>query len=115
MIDTKKSLLADLSALYSYPVTTDDNILDYIPTQYIAEYAKRLGYGNIAFKNSLTQELNATKNNRYNVVVFNYLEYKAIKSNVLKITTNTIVTRQIDTDSELLPIWYIFQAIILPK
>lgn len=69
MTDTKKNLFADLFALCSYPVITDDNILDYIPTQYIAEYTKRLGYDNIAFKNSLTPEINTTKNNRYNVVV----------------------------------------------
>lgn len=37
MADSKKKLFADLSMLYSKPIASDDDILDYIPTQYIAE------------------------------------------------------------------------------
>lgn len=104
--EAKKNLFADLSSLYSYPVTADDDILDYIPTQFIAEYAKRLGYDGISFKSSLTPEINATKSDKYNVVVFNYQKCKVIKSNKVEITTNTIEYRQTDTDSELLNIYY---------
>ena len=40
MNNTKENLLGALSQLYSKPVTEDDDTLDYIPTQYIAEFVK---------------------------------------------------------------------------
>lgn len=49
----KINLFHALSQLYSKPVTEDDDTLDYIPTQYIAEFVKRIGYDGIVFKSSL--------------------------------------------------------------
>jgi len=54
---TKKNLLEDLSELFSRPIVTSDDVLDYIPTQYIAEFAKNLGYDGISFKSSLYTEV----------------------------------------------------------
>lgn len=56
MTAVKKNLFEDLSELFSKPVASDDDVLDYIPTQYIAEYAKNLGYDGISFKSSLYTE-----------------------------------------------------------
>lgn len=110
MTESKKNLFADLSTLYSKPVTSDDDILDYIPTQYIAEYAKNLGYYGISFRSSLTPELegqdpiNHPEWDRCNIVVFNYDKCAVIKSNVIEIVENYIGCQQIDTDLEKLNI-----------
>lgn len=110
MTDTKKNLFADLSMLYSKPIASDDDILDYIPTQYIAEYAKNLNYDGISFRSSLTPELarqdalTHPELDRYNIVVFNYNKCSAIKSNVIKVIGNHIDCEQIDSDSEKLDI-----------
>lgn len=104
MLESKRNLFNDLSTLYSKPVTDDDDILDYIPTQYIAEYAKNLGYDGIAFRSSLTPELNtedainSPELDRYNVVVFNYKKCSAIRSNVVRIVESYIECEQTDDD-----------------
>lgn len=91
MTEAKKNLFSDLSMLYSKPIADDDDITDYIPTQFIAEYAKILGYDGIAFRSSLTPELNEQDTtlyqdlDRYNIVVFNFEKCSAIKSNKVEI------------------------------
>lgn len=105
MSESKKNLFADLSILYSKPITNDDDIIDYIPTQYIAEYAKNLGYDGIAFRSSLTPELSNQDTishpdlDRCNVVVFNYQKCEVCKSNVVKVVGNYIECEQNDSDS----------------
>lgn len=102
MNDAKLNFFADLSMLFSKPVASDDDILDYIPTQFIAEYAKKLGYDGIAFRSSLTPELeNQNDNEQYvndsfNVVVFNYNKCCPIMSNVVNVTHNYLECEQID-------------------
>ena len=73
----KKNLFLDLSMLYSSPVSNTDDILDYIPTQYIAEYVKSKGYDGIAFSSSLVPEINKRHPDRFNIVVFNYNKWKS--------------------------------------
>lgn len=97
MTEGKKSLFSDLSVLYSTPVTNDDDLLDYIPTQFIAEYAKNLGYDGIAFSSSLTPEIDASAK-RFNIVVFNYDKCEPIKSNVFTVTGNYLDVNRTDTD-----------------
>lgn len=102
MTPAKLNLFSDLSMLFSKPVASDDDILDYIPTQYIAEYAKHLGYDGIVFRSSLTPELESQDINeheeldRYNVVIFNYNKCSAVGSNIVKITRNFLDCTQID-------------------
>lgn len=104
MTGPKRNLFNDLSMLYSTPVTSDDDILDYIPTQYIAEYAKNLGYDGIVYRSSLAPELNSQEIinsldlDRYNVVVFNYKKCSVIKSNVVRVTASYIESEQTDAD-----------------
>ena len=87
MNNPKINFFDDISLLYSTPVTSDDDILDYIPTQFIAKYAKNLGYDGISFSSSITPEI-AIAENRFNIVVFNYKKCIHIKSNVINITGN---------------------------
>lgn len=110
MSDAKKNLFYDLSAIYSKPITDDDDIIDYIPTQYIAEYAKNLGYDGIAYKSSLTPELEGQdvekhpELDRYNIVVFNYNKCTPIKSNKFKVVHNMLEFQQVDDDSNVIEI-----------
>ena len=101
MTQAKVNFFSDLSMLYSYPITSDD-VLEYIPTQFIAEYAKHLGYDGIAFRSSLTPKKNNMNADTYNVVVFNYQKCEPIKSNVVEITSNIIHFKQTDNDLDLL-------------
>lgn len=99
----KINLFSDLSMLYSKPVSADDNLLDYIPTQFVAEYAKKLGYDGIAFRSSLTPELDdygiySENHDRYNIVVFNYHKCEATASNIVSITRNFFDCEQTDSD-----------------
>ena len=104
MTDAKLNLFADLSMLYSKPVTSDDDILDYIPTQFVAEYAKHLKYDGIVFRSSLTPELDDSdlyeheNFDRYNIVVFNYQKCEPIASNIVNVTRNYLECEQIDKD-----------------
>lgn len=119
MTEAKKNLFSDLSILYSKPVTSDDDVLDYIPTQYIAEYAKYLGYDGISFRSSLTPELenqdpiNHPEWDRCNIVVFNYDKCAAIKSNVIEIAENSIGCQQIDDDLEKLNIRSVAEELLV--
>lgn len=101
MADVKKNLFTDLSELFSKPVAKDDDTLDYIPTQYIAEYSKNLGYDGIVFKSSLyktDESIEVTV--PVNVVVFNFTKCRPISSNVYRITNNYMDTEQVDSDTK---------------
>ena len=104
MTEAKRNLFLDLSTLFSTPVTSDDDILDYIPTQFIAEYVKNLGYDGIAYSSSLTPDFNQYSPERYNIVVFNYKKCTVIKSNVVKIQNIYIDSMQVDDDTNKLNI-----------
>lgn len=111
MTPAKINLFSDLSALYSKPVTDDDDIIDYIPTQYIAEYVKNLGYDGIVFKSSLVPEINGAYLEQYNVVIFNYNKCKAVKSNVFSITGNYFDCKQMDSGPDISVGSYIYELI----
>ena len=108
--DAKLNLFADLSMLFSKPVASDDDVLDYIPTQYVAEFAKNLGYDGIVFRSSLTPELEGQdmgehqELDRFNIVVFNYQKCMPIGSNIINVTRNYLEFEQTDRDSNRLEI-----------
>jgi hypothetical protein len=102
MSEAKENLFADLSTLFSLPVINNDDIIEYIPTQFIAEYAKRAGYDGIAFSSSITPEFHLYYHNRYNVVVFNYNKCEVKKSNLVSFENNHIECTQTDIDTERL-------------
>lgn len=109
MPESKYNLFSDLSELYSKPIADDDNTLDYIPTQFIAEYAKKLGYDGIIFTSSLAPEIVSANLDLYNVVVFNFEKCAATRSNVLCVTENYFGCRQIDGDLQRLSVENCFE------
>lgn len=104
MTEEKVNLFSDLSMLYSKPIANDDDLLDYIPTQFIAEYVKNLNYDGIAFKSSLTPENEIDIKtssmgidlDMYNLVVFSFGKCKPIKSNVVQIKHSYTECQQVD-------------------
>lgn len=104
MTEAKKNLFLDLSMLYSSPVTNTDDVLDYIPTQYIAEYAKSIGYDGIAFSSSLVPEINERHPERFNIVIFNYNKCAVQKSNLFSVCGVEIECEQVDKDVKRLDV-----------
>lgn len=100
----KCQLFADLAMLYSKPVTTEEDAILYIPTQYIAEYVKNIGYDGIVYNSSLTPEFEYANIDEShllgacNIVVFNYNKCKVVASNVVNVERNAMVCEQIDMD-----------------
>jgi hypothetical protein len=52
--EIKRRLCKDLSEMFSTPVMFDDDILNYLPTQYISEYIKKLGYDGLKYKSNVS-------------------------------------------------------------
>lgn len=107
MKETKINLFSDLSYLFSKPIANEDDTLDYIPTQYIAEYAKNLGYDGIAFESSLTPELHIPSFSLfeldwYNAVIFNYDKCVPVRSNLFEVHAQYTECQQIDSDKQRL-------------
>ena len=96
MKPVKINLFHALSQLYSKPVTEDDDTLDYIPTQYIAEFVKRIGYDGIVFKSSLYNDENSV-----NVVIFSFDKCEAVGSVFYDVTRNDYTCEMEDPVSEL--------------
>lgn len=101
MLESKRNLFNELSFLYSKPITDDEDVIEYIPTQYIAEYVKNLGYDGIAFSSSQVPDVNKASLPRYNIVLFNYYKAQVIKSNVVTVTNNIIEIEEKDGDKSL--------------
>ena len=104
MSKEKQNLFEDLSELFFTPVAKDDNCIDYIPTQFIAEYVKQQGYDGITFSSSVTPEFRHRNPERYNIVVFNYDKCEVIKSNLFEVERTYIDGKQIDEDESRLDI-----------
>jgi hypothetical protein len=79
MGETKENLCRSLSEFFAKPVTSDDDITDYIPTQYIAEYIKNIGYDGIVYRS-------AVANSSKNYAIFNYEKCRAVSSSIYSVT-----------------------------
>lgn len=62
----------------SLPIRKRDQILDYIPTQYISEFIKSLGFDGVEYQSSLNSE-------GYNIAIFNPKKLECFKTNVYEI------------------------------
>ncbi|MFS4484206.1 RES domain-containing protein [Hyunsoonleella sp. 2307UL5-6] len=62
----------------SLPIRKRDKILDYIPTQYISEFIKSLGFDGVEYQSSLNSD-------GYNIAIFNPRKLECFKTNVYEI------------------------------
>lgn len=81
----KKQLLYELSELFSKPVDSGDNTNDYIPTQYIAEFIRFIGYDGLAYKSAFNKMTDLGISEKSNIVVFSYNKCEAINSSIYKV------------------------------
>ncbi|MCF8297004.1 MAG: RES family NAD+ phosphorylase [Saprospiraceae bacterium] len=72
----------------SLPIRKRDQILDYIPTQYISEFIKSLGYDGVEYQSSLNA-------NGYNIAVFNPEKFECSKTSVYEIKNIQLTHEQI--------------------
>ena len=93
---TKINLCDDLSKMFAKPVTIDDDVIDYIPTQYIAEYIKKLGYDGIKYHSAFNND----GSKHANFVIFNYSKCEAVRSNVFLVDSQKLHCKKNDEDDE---------------
>ncbi len=72
------SFIQTLQEEISLPIRKQDKDLDYIPTQYISEYIKSLGFDGVEYQSSLDKE-------GYNLAVFNPDKFDCIETKVYDI------------------------------
>ena len=70
--------ISKLETTLSKPRRRDDNELDYLPTQYLSEYIKSIGYDGVMFQSSLYSK-------GYNLAIFNPEKFECIKVYVYEI------------------------------
>ena len=70
------------------PIRKKDKSLDYIPTQYLSEYIKSMGYNGVEYKSSIYSD-------GYNLAIFNPEKFKCIKVSVHEIKSITLEHEQI--------------------
>lgn len=72
------SFIQTLQEEISLPIRKQDKDLDYIPTQYISEYIKSLGFDGVEYQSSLDKD-------GYNLAVFNPEKFECIETKVYDI------------------------------
>ncbi|WOO35035.1 RES domain-containing protein [Anaerocolumna sp. AGMB13020] len=92
---SKIKLCEDLSEIFSSPIVNDEDTINYVPTQYISEFIKNLGYDGIKYKSvNKSCEINGA-----NFVIFNYPKCEPIKSNVITIKNVQLFYKKNDDDT----------------
>lgn len=74
------SFIQTLQEEISLPIRKQDKDLDYIPTQYISEYIKSLGFDGVEYQSSLDKE-------GYNLAIFNPDKFECIETKVYDINS----------------------------
>lgn len=73
-----KPFIKKLDLELSKPYSNDDKELDYLPTQYISEFIKSLGYAGVIYNSSLSPK-------GYNLVIFNGDELECVETRFINI------------------------------
>lgn len=76
----EKYVWSSINESFSRPVSLEDQHIDYIPTQYISECFKMVGYDGIIYKSAYTEK-------GYNVVIFNPENAKLKGARIFQITS----------------------------
>lgn len=71
-------MIQTLQKELSLPIRKRDKLLDYIPTQYISEFIKSLGFDGVEYQSSLKSE-------GYNIAIFNPEKLECIKTKIYEI------------------------------
>lgn len=99
-IITVRMLVGNFSQDISQPINPEVAELDYLPTQYITEIIKRIGYDGIYFKSSLGLEYNIVIFDQNNVSV-NNIEYDVVRGITYETDKHSNQKRDIEDDLPL--------------
>lgn len=86
------SFIQTLQEEISLPIRKQDKDLDYIPTQYISEYIKSLGFDGVEYQSSLDKD-------GYNLAVFNPEKFECIETKVYDIDSIKLNYTEIKTET----------------
>ena len=86
------SFIKTLQKEISLPIRKQDKELDYIPTQYISEYIKSLGFDGVEYQSSLHPQ-------GYNLAIFNPEKFECIKTTVYDINSIKLKYSKIENNS----------------
>lgn len=75
-----KNYLSKLEKELSKPIRRQDSELDYLPTQYLCEFIKSIGFDGVEFRSSLNPQ-------GYNVAIFNDRAFECIKTTLHEVTS----------------------------
>lgn len=89
-------VLYHIGKLFSKPATTDDDPLEYFPTQYLADYVKKLGFDGIIYDSVFSKK-------GVNYCIFNFSKCEVIASNLLSVEESFIsLVKKDNADSKLM-------------
>lgn len=76
--ERQKAVWSDIDRAFSEPVTPNDNVADYVPTQILAEFFKMKGFDGIAYLSALGEG--------YNIALFDLTSAELINCSLYRIT-----------------------------
>lgn len=97
--EEKADLIDELNLLFSKPIRNNESSMEYIATQFIASYIKKLGYHGIAYKSACLN--NANIDNPINVAIFYPNCCEAISSQLYKVSYIDIKSEPIGGGTEI--------------
>jgi hypothetical protein len=75
-----KKYLSKLEKELSKPIRRQDSELDYLPTQYLCEFIKSIGFDGVEFRSSLNPD-------GYNIAIFNDDAFKCVRTTLHEVKT----------------------------
>lgn len=82
-----KKYLSKLEKELSKPIRRQDSELDYLPTQYLCEFIKSIGFDGVEFRSSLNP-------NGYNLAIFNDEAFECVKTTLHEVKTVTFTSEK---------------------
>jgi hypothetical protein len=86
-----KKYLSKLEKELSKPIRRQDSELDYLPTQYLCEFIKSIGFDGVEFRSSLNP-------NGYNLAIFNDDNFECVKSTLHEIKSVKFTSEKIQSN-----------------
>lgn len=86
-----KKYLSKLEKELSKPIRRQDSELDYLPTQYLCEFIKSIGFDGVEFRSSLNP-------NGYNLAIFNDEAFECIKTTLHEVQSVKFTSEKIQSN-----------------
>lgn len=81
-VEKEEYIWGDINSTFSRPISPNDSLLKYLPTQFVSEKLKTEGYDGVAYRSSLNEK-------GYNIALFDPQKAKCINCRMYKIKKMT--------------------------